>query len=81
MKKPDVWVVPISQDPVENVWVVLAEARIKGQKVRTVRVFTIEPTDELVDYQRKSIAEDATAVVLEVAYDHFDADEIDAVAT
>lgn len=80
MKKPDVWVVPISKEPDENVWVVLAEARVKGRTVRTVRVFTTEPPDALVDYQRQSLHEDATAIVLEVAADHFDADELAAVS-
>jgi hypothetical protein len=80
LKKTDLWILPVSKTPEDNVWVVIAESRMKDRNLRKIRVFTTEPTDAFVEHFRRALGDDATAIVIETAPDHFDADEIDTVA-
>ena len=78
------WMMPLSKYAEDNVWVMIARiVDKKGNSLQTLRVFTTEPTEANITYQKRLLCnknQDAVTVgVFEVAVDQYDQDEIDTV--
>ncbi len=79
----ETWVIPQFLESQENLWVVLATAYLgRSKMVRTLRVFTFEPAQTLVEHQRSVLKNqldtaDVAVEVFAVAADFFDAGEAD----
>jgi hypothetical protein len=72
-----------TDQPKRNIWVLITETRPqKGTILRSVRVFSTEPPESILDWQKKIHAGDESEITMEllpVAIDHFDDEEIEAV--
>lgn len=54
----ETWVVPIFHADADNHWVMLSTGYLrKGAVVRSLRLFTVEPTPALVEHQRSVLME------------------------
>lgn len=80
--KPAKWVMPVDiQEPRNNVWVMITKGRLSDNStVYSLRVFTEEPHQSVVDYQQSLFSESSQKVmvdVFEVAVDYFDPKELE----
>ena len=87
MAKDEVtWVFPnCTSDELRNVWVMVTESKPqKGVIIRSLRVFSTEPPDSVIEWQKKLHEADESPVtisVLPVSLDYFDIEELEAIAT
>ena len=82
-KLRETWVTPVYEDDARNHWVMLSTAYVRtASVVRSLRLFSFEPSPALVEHQRSVLKAqlDADRVEVEVfalAADFFDAGEAD----
>jgi hypothetical protein len=73
-----IWVTPKSTRTEYNVWVMVSQVVVRGNTLCSLRVFSTEPTQATIDYQKKALCSDPEAVsveIFETLPDHFDDDE------
>lgn len=72
-------------DQFRNVWVMVTESQPqKGIVIRSVRVYSTEPTEAMIKWQRDLYEADESPVnivVLPVSVDYFDDEELEAIST